>query len=722
MKPELRKTGIGLVGDMPWGTHFCHFYETKQDLLDTLVPFFKTGLENKEFCLWVVSNSELITVGEATGALERAVPDLGRHLSNGNIEILNGLDWYFHEDELKLERVTRAWDAKLERALSLGYDGMRVSGDTLWLREKDWKEFSAYEKQVNDSISDRHMTVLCTYPLTKSKAAAILDVVETHQFAIARRRGNWKVLHAPELMEAKAEIQRLNEAVQRVGERTPEPPLTLRYVVAVLAVAVALTIALYLDSRLTPASGMLFICGLMFSAWYGGMKPALLAMALSLLVYKYCFVTPIHSLSVGAKEIPRLLIFASASAFVVLLGAAQRNAAESLRRARDVLDGTVQELNRTNETLRAKSAERKRAEEARLQSEDRFRQIAENIREVFWMTTADLTTTLYISPAYEAVWGQSRERLYQNPRSFFEAIHPEDRPRVVAIMETDREQGFEAEYRVVRPDGSIRWIWDRGFPIKDESGRVYRLAGIAEDITDRKQAEESLRSTGEQLRALSARLHTAREEEGIRIAREVHDELGAALASLRWGMEGIDKIVAESGDQSQAPAIRKRIAGLFGLTDTAIRIVRRIASELRPGVLDLELVAAIQWQGRQFQDRTGIVVECACPEEVDLSQEQGTAVFRIFQEALTNILRHAQATRVDVRMTEEAGVLVLTIRDNGRGIREDEKSGPLAIGLLGMRERAHLIGGQLDITGMEGKGTTVTVRLTIDRPEHPFET
>ena len=155
MAIELRKTGISVVGDVPWGTHFCHFYETKQDLLDTLVPYFKAGLESKEFCLWVVSNSELITVEEAKGALAQAVPDLDRHLSDENIEILNGHDWYLEENVFNLERVTSAWDAKLKRALALGYDGMRVSGDTFWLGEKDWKDFCAYEKQVNDSITDQ---------------------------------------------------------------------------------------------------------------------------------------------------------------------------------------------------------------------------------------------------------------------------------------------------------------------------------------------------------------------------------------------------------------------------------------------------------------------------------------------------------------------------------------------------------------------------------------
>jgi len=208
MATEFRKTGISVVGDAPWGTHFCHFYETKQDLLDTLVPYFKAGLESKEFCVWVVSDSELITVAEAKEALARAVPDLDRHLADENIEILNGLDWYLEENVFNLERVTKAWDAKLKRALARGYDGMRVSGDTFWLNEKIWKDFVAYEKQLNDSITDLPMTLLCTYPLAKSGAAEILDVVHTHQFAIARRHGEWEVIETPELILAKAEIKK----------------------------------------------------------------------------------------------------------------------------------------------------------------------------------------------------------------------------------------------------------------------------------------------------------------------------------------------------------------------------------------------------------------------------------------------------------------------------------------------------------------------------------
>jgi signal transduction histidine kinase len=268
-------------------------------------------------------------------------------------------------------------------------------------------------------------------------------------------------------------------------------------------------------------------------------------------------------------------------------------------------------------------------------------------------------------------------------------------------------------YRVLRPDGDERIVYSRGYIVCDEHRDVIRVFGATQDVTEFKRAEEKLKTTSEQLSVLSARLQSAREEECARIAREIHDELGSALTSLRWELEEIEEIFSESGKVSQVSALRKKVAAMLGLTDTTINAVRRIASELRPSVLDkLGLVAAIEWQAQQFQDRTGLVVNCDCPvDEVNLNQEQSTAVFRILQEALTNILRHALATKVDIKTLEEAGAFVLTIRDNGRGITDNEKSGPLSIGLLGMRERVHLIGGEIEITGVEGEGTSVTVRL-----------
>ena len=1276
MKQELRKTGIGVVGDMPWGTHFCHFYETKQDLLDTLVPYFKAGLESNEFCMWVVSDSDLLSVEAAKTALAQAVPDLDRHLSDGNIEILNGLGWYLEENVFNLERVTNAWDARLKQALALGYDGMRVSGDTLWLPENYWKDFCVYEKQLNASITDRRMNVLCTYPLRKAGAAQVLDVVQVHQFAIARRQGEWEVIETPRLIQAQAEIRRLNEQLeQRVIERTDElvaanealkNEITERrrieeelreraadlteaqrvakignWIFDVRTNKVDWSEQLYrifqieerdfdgryesFVSRIHPddrprvlqTSAQAKIGGLPFDieyrvivpnnevkfirevgyaardetgdiirlfgtaqditdrkqaedelrrsedhlrlvldttpalihtgrpdgyldyfnqrwleyvgrpleelqgwGWTGSIHPddvegivnewrARLAsgepfqyearvrqadgeyrwmlhrkvplrdengnivkwhgssldiedrkQAEEALDERLRFETLLTELSAAFANlspnevdreidkwiqslveflgVDRASFFQFAEDWTTLyrshsytvpgiqplppapMGMKEQFPwiTDQLRRGitvswsripddmpeeaakekeyaarlgaksglnipvrmggsiicaisftstanyRDWPEAMVARLRLVGQIF-ATAVERKRAEAALRKSEEQFRQMAENIREVFWLATADLTRILYISPAYEVVWGQSRESLYLEPRSFFTAIHAEDRSRVMDTIESDREQGFKVEYRVVRPDGSIRSIRDRGFPIRDESGHFYRVAGIAEDITEhkhaeallhakeqefraivenapdqiirydrefrrtyvnpavlkayglpaesligkpigsvvqdaaldikvgelarlrqviaavfdtgkleeyemswptpagrryysvrffpeldlngsvvnvlgisrdvterriaeeelqkeketlekifdnipvmigfvgedsrvqlvnpewersmgwtlkelqeqdvdifaeaypdpayrqevldfvtasagewvdlrirvrdgrvidaacavvhlsdgtrvaiaqditeRKRAEERIRATSEQLRALSAKLQSAKEEEDIRIAREIHDEMGSTLTSLRWDLERFDIVISEAEDWSQVQELRPKIAEMMRLTDSTIGTMRRIASELRPSILDdLGLPEALEWQAQQFQSRTGIVCRCDCSlEDVEFDPDTSTAIFRIFQEALTNILSHAEATTVDVVAKSDNGEFVLTISDNGKGITEDEKSSRLSLGILGMRERAHLIGGKLEISGTT-RGTILTVRI-----------
>src|SRR5207244_1141421 len=221
MTTALRQSGIEPVGEMPWGTHFCHFYETRDDLLQTLLPFFKAGLESGEFCAWVVS--EPLTETEVWHALDEAVPGLSRYVSDDSIEVLNARDVYLAGGEIDLHRIIGNWSAKLERALSRGYEGIRVSGNTAWLEQKQWRDFMEYEAELNRGIVAQPMLVLCTYPLTTCGATEFLDVAGTHQFAVAKRRGRWEVVETPQLTQAKAEIARLNRDLeQRVIERTTE--------------------------------------------------------------------------------------------------------------------------------------------------------------------------------------------------------------------------------------------------------------------------------------------------------------------------------------------------------------------------------------------------------------------------------------------------------------------------------------------------------------------
>src|SRR5262249_12044160 len=220
MATEMRKTGIDVVGDMvAWGAHFCFFYETREDLVDTLISYCKSGLESGEYCLWIVS--EPLTVDEARDALKDAVPDLERCLADSRLEIASARDWFLPRGTFDGERLTRSWYEKLASVSARGYAGMRVTGDTTWLTKKDWTHFCDYEDGLNQVIGNKRLAVLCTYPLATCGAPQILDVVRTHQFVLARRHGRWVVVETAALKRAKAELTRLNEELeQRVAERT----------------------------------------------------------------------------------------------------------------------------------------------------------------------------------------------------------------------------------------------------------------------------------------------------------------------------------------------------------------------------------------------------------------------------------------------------------------------------------------------------------------------
>jgi len=356
------------------------------------------------------------------------------------------------------------------------------------------------------------------------------------------------------------------------------------------------------------------------------------------------------------------------------------------------------------------------AREELREAEQKYREIFENAGEGIFRSTPE-GRYLVANPALALMYGyDSPEELIRNRRDIAREVYIDSARREEFKRLLDEQgavRGFE--HQLVRRDGSTIWISVNARAVRGPQGEILYYEGTAQDITERNHAEEKVKATTEQLRALSARLQSAREQEGIRIARELHDELGAALSSLRWDFEEVVEVISGSGDQSEFANLKKRIEGMIELTDTTVNAVRRIASELRPIALDeLGLSEALEWQARQFQERTGIIVECDCHQEnVELTGEQSTAVFRIFQEALTNILRHAAATKVYIQLLKQTGAVILKISDNGRGITDDEKSGQVTLGLLGMRERAHLIGGTININGSDGEGTVITVRIPI---------
>lgn len=223
-----------------------------------------------------------------------------------------------------------------------------------------------------------------------------------------------------------------------------------------------------------------------------------------------------------------------------------------------------------------------------------------------------------------------------------------------------------------------------------------------------------MRRSRDQLRNLAAKLQAAREEERAHLARELHDELGQTLTSLKLELLRIVGVIQRS---PQTPATLDRIQSLIGLTEISLETTRRIATDLRPPALDhLGLAEAIKWEASTVQARTGIRCRLVVTgRQSKLTEAEATGVFRIFQEAITNVIRHAEASAVRILLRESDEAFLLSVKDNGRGITARKAADPAAIGLVGMRERARLLGGTLDISGKKGKGTMVVFRMPVGR-------
>jgi hypothetical protein len=207
---ELRRTGISAIGDVPWGTHFCQFYQDKQDLIDILVPYFKAGLENNEFCIWVTC--EPLSSAEAKAALAANFENLETYFANGQLEILDA-GWYASGGEFASDRVLQNWVNRLEAANRRGFSGMRLTGNPSWLEKPEWRGFMEYEASVDALIGQRRIVAICSYPLSKCDALQIMDVISNHAFALVRRAGKWEVLTHQDTVIQKNRLSAVFEAL-----------------------------------------------------------------------------------------------------------------------------------------------------------------------------------------------------------------------------------------------------------------------------------------------------------------------------------------------------------------------------------------------------------------------------------------------------------------------------------------------------------------------------
>lgn len=386
----------------------------------------------------------------------------------------------------------------------------------------------------------------------------------------------------------------------------------------------------------------------------------------------------------------------------------------------------------------------RRAENALLRSERQLRHLSDAIREVFWLTDWTERRVLHVSPAYETIWGRSCASLYAEPRSWADAIHPDDRAAAVAAFERDAERGgYDVRYRVVRPDGSIRWIHDRAFPLCDEDGRVARVAGVSEDITERVACAErerldrarleqevhertaSLRATNsrleeeircrlraegaitahqQRLRSLASELSLAEERERRRIARDLHDHIAQNLGLAQLRLEGLRGRHADPDLDAALQLLRR-----------SIRDARTLMFDLSPPMLyDLGFEPAVEWLVEQQQQLTDLPIEFeddGAPKPLD--EGLRVILFRAVRELLVNVAKHARAGRARVTVARDGAEIRIEVADDGVGF----PAAPLAahtddgggFGLFSIREQLERHGGRLAIGPGPKRGAEVTI-------------
>jgi PAS domain S-box-containing protein len=474
----MRHTGLPIIGDVPWGTHFCQFYRDQQDLIDLLVPYFKAGLENDEFCMWITS--EPLGADAAAGALARELPDLEQYVRRGQIEILDYSQWYTAGGKFDSGRVLAGWVAKLESARERGFDGLRLTGNTFWLEKDDWQSFVEYEAAIDSVIGRYPMLAMCTYSLVRCGAVEIIDVVSNHAFALIKQAGEWRIMESLErnrlaatlrqsegqhqvlfesmlqgavYRDAEGKIIALNPAAERIlGRRREE-------IVGNLGLD---------DQRPVRRDG---------SRYPIAEHPSMLALATG---------REVRDAVMGVYNPEQ-----KAYRWVNI------NAVPIFRPGEDkpyqvhTIFADITERIATEEALRSVSEQRRLSMEA-----------------------AGLGAWDYRFDTGEVFWDERCRNMFGvsigDQIDYFEAIariHPEDRTptndAVNRAIAGESGGNYHREFRVVWPDGSIHWVASHGrvyFEGEGPQRRAVRFIGVNMEITERKEAEEALRHHREWLR------------------------------------------------------------------------------------------------------------------------------------------------------------------------------------------------------------------------------
>ncbi|MCJ7748353.1 MAG: PAS domain S-box protein, partial [Desulfobacterales bacterium] len=446
MEKAFRKTGIDIIGDAPWGTHLCQFYQTKKDLIDVLVPYFKAGLENNEFCMWITS--EPLKVEDAKAVLKKVVKNLDHFIKKGQIEILDYSEWYTKSGKFDANNVLQGWVEKENQALKRGYDGLRLSGNTFWLAKRDWRNFTDYEEEVNNLISKYRMIAICTYSLGKCGASGVIDVVSNHQFALVRREGEWVIIESSDRKRAEKTLQSSEANLRKIIEKNAD--------------GIVIVDKDGLVRYVNPAAEALFGC--------------------------------------KAEELIGEL-------FGFPLTASEATEIDIIRR--DGGGTRVAEMRMVEMEWEEKNAylasvhditERKRAEEALRKSEERYRTILETIEEGYFEVDIGGNFTFF-NGSLSRLLGYSRDEMMgMNNRQYTDKENAQKLYQAFNRVYRTGEPAKGFDWEIIRKDGTKRNIETSVSLIKNSSGQPIGFRGVVRDITERMRTEEALKESEERYR------------------------------------------------------------------------------------------------------------------------------------------------------------------------------------------------------------------------------
>jgi PAS domain S-box-containing protein len=696
MEEKNRKTGIDAVGDAPFGTHFCLFYETKEDLIDVLVPYFKAGLESNEFCMWVTS--EPLSEEEAKEAMRRAVPNFDGYVERGQIEIVPYTEWYLKGGAFSLQRVLNGWVEKLNQALAKGYDGMRLTGNTAWLEKRGWKNFVDYEQEVNDVIGKYRMMALCAYSLDKCGASEVIDVVRNHQFAVIKRAGEWELIESSEIKRTEASLRETEERYRELTESISD-----------------VFFAMDKDFR--------------YTYWNKASEK----------------LTGISAKDAIGKSLTEVFPDVKGTKIEQLYLETLRTQKPQSYLNKYQLDGKdyVFEINayptKTGLSVFVKDiTERKKAEEKLDESEKKFKSIFEGARDGILAADAKTKKFVLANPRICEITGYSEKELL---RLGVEDIHPEkDLPYVIDAFTKQLQRKIEIgrDMPVLRKDRNVIYCDINSYLL--EVGERKLLVGLFRDVTERKKMETQLKEYSEHLEEKveerTNQLKKAQEQllkaERFAAIGEVANMVGHDLRNPLQSIENAAYYLNTELSNISAPVpISQKTMEMLKVINDSINHADKIILDLqdfsgtkKPILEKTDINAIVKETMSQFQipKNVKLISELDRLPEIKADKNQ---MKRVFLNLTSNALQAMENGGTLTVSTKTAnGFVEVSFKDTGAGIAKENKeklftplfttkAKGMGMGLPICKKFVESHGGSIEVETEEGKGSTFRVKLPL---------